>query len=93
MAKPTAREMTEYAEKIRAAAMVICGNCAVAALVLVQAQAKQEAHVLDAHLPEADRELFDGDMARMKAAASRGLEKARALDGPAIKTNSAGGSC
>lgn len=83
------------AEKIRVAAVVICGNCAVAALALIQAQAKQEAHVLDDH---ADAGLaliqeFEAEIARLKAKAASGLEKARALDGEHIKTNSAGGSC
>lgn len=94
MAKPTAEQMREYADRIRAAAAVICGDCAIAALALIQAQAKQEAHVVGDHIiDEASREAFDADVGRLKAAAIRGLEKTRAIKGADIKTNSAGGSC
>jgi hypothetical protein len=94
MAKPTAQELTEYAQKIQAAAMLICGNCAVAALALIQAQAKQEAHVLDTHAGDATaREAFEQDVGRLKAAAVRALSKASDLRGADIKTNAAGGSC
>lgn len=94
MAKPTPQELSALAEQIRSAATIICGNCAIAALALIQAQAKQEAHVLADHAARAvDRDAFDADVARMKAAATRGLEKARALSGADIQTNAAGGIC
>lgn len=94
MSKPTAKQMTEMATALRQAAMLICGDCGIAALVLVQAQAQQEAHVLSEHVIDAGmRERFEADVARMKAAATRGLEKVRAMDEAEIRTNAAGGSC
>lgn len=94
MPKPTPQELSALAEQIRAAAAVICGNCAIAALALIQAQAKQEAHVLADHqLDTLNVETFEADVGRLQATAARGLEKARALRGAGVTTNSAGGSC
>lgn len=94
MAKPTPKELSDYAQAIQTAATLICGNCAVAALALIQAQAKQEAHVLDEHIDKPiEGELFEQDVARLKAASVRALDKARQLRSIEIKTNALGGSC
>lgn len=95
MAKPTAQEITALSEQIITAAALICGSCSVAAVALIQAQAKLEAHVLDEHAADAGCTAFEADIARLKAAAVRALEKARAerAGSTDIKTNSAGGNC
>lgn len=93
MAKPTPEQLSDLANAICAAATLICGkDCAVAALALVQAQCKVEAHVLNEHdLTEDQLGEFREAIAGMKAKAVRAIAKhTLAAD---IKTNAAGGVC